>query len=396
MNRVPLTVLAAHASDEMYGSDFCFLQVMRALRRDGARVVVVLPDDVEGDRPLSVALAEEGCVVKRMRLAVLRRRYFRPLQLPRFFVAWFFAVVTLWRLIEEVKPDIVYSNTLAVSAPAFAARFRSVPHVWHVHEIVIQPRWLGMVLARVAAWLSCRVVAASTAVDKYLHRAAPGIRSTVVHSGVPDPTRSLDAAAARAWVEDQLSIDPCTPLVAFVGRVSEWKGATVFAEVASEHIRSGGSAHFVVVGGTVPGETNVKHELLRLVGDPANRGALHWIDYTDKVAAFLMRADVFVLPSVRPDPFPTVVLEAMYAGLPIVTFAHGGVLEMISDAEAGKAVPVGDANSLRGAIEALLDDGKMRSEMGRRGRAHALTAFTPARYQAEVLQVFDDSIAERT
>ncbi len=89
-------------------------------------------------------------------------------------------------------------------------------------------------------------------------------------------------------------------------------------------------------------------------------------------------------------------LEAMYAGLPIVTFAHGGVLEMISDAEAGKAVAVGDASSLRSAIEALLEDGKMRSEMGKRGRAHALTAFTPARYQAEVLQVFDDSIAERT
>jgi glycosyltransferase involved in cell wall biosynthesis len=87
-------------------------------------------------------------------------------------------------------------------------------------------------------------------------------------------------------------------------------------------------------------------------------------------------ADVFCLPS-RADAVPWVVLEAMASGTPVVAFDVGSVREMVGGA--GLVVPRDDLRSLRGALDALLDDPAARSRAGSVARAEA-----EARYDARV------------
>ena len=378
--------LLLHASDELYGADRIFFHVASTLRRAGIEVTAVLPADIEGERPLSSRLTASGCDVRRLRLAVLRRRYMRAHRLPAFTSEWVGAVLRVRRLIRQVRPDVVYTNTLAVTAGAAAARSCGLPHVWHIHEIITSPRWLGRGLGAAAWRLSTRVVAASDAVAAFLHDGSPRSSAVVVHYAIDDPLEGIDRAAARLRVEREFGLEPDTPLVLMVGRLSGWKGAFEFARIAADHIRSGGTAHFAILGGAVPGETELRDRIAALVADPENRGALHWLDFTMDVPVYLARASMFVLPSLQPDPFPTVVLEAMYAGLPIVAFAHGGVLEMIRPGTAGIEVPVADVAGMRGAIEDLIQCPARRLELGARARAHALHAFSPRRFEARMLE----------
>src|SRR4051812_23478451 len=342
MRRSVKRVLVAHSSDEMYGADFILLRVVTCLRQRDAAVKVLLPNDVAGARPLSSALIGLGCEVEHHALAVLRRRYLTPTRLVRLGREWLREVVRLRRLVRNWKPDVIYSNTLAVTAPAVAARLTNTPHVWHVHEILKEPGWLSKALALSAATLSSRVIAVSSAVDRSLRQSAPSISSRVIHNGIPDPMSGVHAECARQRANELLGIDDSTPLVLMIGRMSGWKGAVEFLRIAEEHIRSGGGAHFLLVGGAVPGETRILDEVRSATRRPENRDALHWLDFTSDITPFLARASVFVLPSVLPDPFPTVVLEAMFARLPIVAFHHGGVVEMLGQDEVGCTVPVGD------------------------------------------------------
>lgn len=86
--------------------------------------------------------------------------------------------------------------------------------------------------------------------------------------------------------------------------------------------------------------------------------------------------DVFVLTSVRrSEGIPTVVVEAMACGLPIVTTRVGGVAEVVDDGVTGVIVPAGDDVAIVEAVGRLLRKGGLRQEMGQLGRTRCESDF---------------------
>jgi glycosyltransferase involved in cell wall biosynthesis len=78
-----------------------------------------------------------------------------------------------------------------------------------------------------------------------------------------------------------------------------------------------------------------------------------------------------VVPSIWPDPCPSVVLEAMAAGKPVVASAVGGSTEMVVDGSTGIHVPPNDVPALRNALERIVADPALRARLGAAGRERA-------------------------
>ncbi len=78
-----------------------------------------------------------------------------------------------------------------------------------------------------------------------------------------------------------------------------------------------------------------------------------------------------VVPSVWPEPFGLVALEAMAAGRPVIASAVGGLADLVVDGVTGILVPPGDAGALRSAMQLILDDPFLRGRMGAEGRRRA-------------------------
>ncbi len=102
-----------------------------------------------------------------------------------------------------------------------------------------------------------------------------------------------------------------------------------------------------------------------------------------------------VVPSVWPEPFGAVALEAMAAGRPVVASAVGGLAELVVDGTTGIHVPPGDVPALRNALERIVADAPLRARLGAAGRERAEA------YSLDVVvgaweQVFRDVIEERT
>jgi glycosyltransferase involved in cell wall biosynthesis len=103
---------------------------------------------------------------------------------------------------------------------------------------------------------------------------------------------------------------------------------------------------------------------------------------------------VAVVPSLWPEPFGTVALEAMAAGKPVVASAVGGLADLVIDGVTGILVTPGDADQLRKAIARLLGDPALRERMGQAGRKRATD------YSAKVVvgqweRVFSEVVAAR-
>jgi glycosyltransferase involved in cell wall biosynthesis len=80
---------------------------------------------------------------------------------------------------------------------------------------------------------------------------------------------------------------------------------------------------------------------------------------------------MLIVPSLVPETFGMVALEAMTMGRPVVAARLGGLSELVVDGETGMLVPPGHAPALRDAIAALLGDPSRREAMGRAGRERA-------------------------
>ena len=85
---------------------------------------------------------------------------------------------------------------------------------------------------------------------------------------------------------------------------------------------------------------------------------------------FFKKADIFVLPTYA-EAMPMSIIEAMSAGLPVVTTPVGGIPELIEDGETGLLFPPGDANALAEKISFLLDNRETAIKIGKKARQKA-------------------------
>lgn len=85
--------------------------------------------------------------------------------------------------------------------------------------------------------------------------------------------------------------------------------------------------------------------------------------------------DVILHPSIEFDPYPTVLLEAARAGIPVIASAIGGAPEIVKDGKTGRLYPPGDVRAAHKAITALLSDSNERLLLGQAAREHYQARF---------------------
>ena len=172
------------------------------------------------------------------------------------------------------------------------------------------------------------------------------------------------------------SSDP--PSIVAIGRVIVKKGFANLIRACALLVERGKSFRCEIVGeGPLENQLRAQIEQLRLqefVQLPGPKPQ-------HELRARLANASVFVLPSV-PEPeggmdnLPTVIMEAMATGLPVVSTRIGGIPEMVIDNQTGFLVQPEDAVALAGAIEKVTNDRSLGQTLGRAGYEHAQKLFS--------------------
>jgi glycosyltransferase involved in cell wall biosynthesis len=91
------------------------------------------------------------------------------------------------------------------------------------------------------------------------------------------------------------------------------------------------------------------------------------------------------------DVLPTVITEAMAAGLPVVSTRLAGIPEMVVEGETGFLVPPGDAGALAEALQSLLAHPAQARAMGSEGRRHAGSIFAESVTIPQLLALLDSA-----
>jgi glycosyltransferase involved in cell wall biosynthesis len=113
------------------------------------------------------------------------------------------------------------------------------------------------------------------------------------------------------------------------------------------------------------------------------------LGYRTDIAELLQGFDIFVLPSTLPDPFPTVVLEAMASAKPVIATRQGGALEMIDENKTGMFINLHDAVAASSVIEKLIRNKQLRIELGEAGRKKVLTMYSCEAFENKMIKVLE-------
>ncbi len=119
-----------------------------------------------------------------------------------------------------------------------------------------------------------------------------------------------------------------------------------------------------------------------------------WLSGDELHTAYQL-ADVVTVPSIYVDPFPTVVLEAMASGVPVVATDFGGAREAVVDGETGYIVNPFDGINYTDRLSLILQDGDMRRRMGRTGRERVRTHFSLELQVERMLGLYQRALQSR-
>ena len=178
-----------------------------------------------------------------------------------------------------------------------------------------------------------------------------------------------------------------SPLIVAVGRLIDKKG---FADLirACRLLRERGRSFRCEIIGEGPLEKELRRQIEDL--DLRNHVKLLGPKAQHEIAEHLAMGTAFVLPSAIDttggmDNLPTVIMEAMATGLPVISTPVGGIPEMVVQDETGALVPAGDSSALASAIERVIMDLSLARHLGDNGHKRANELFSIEKNVRELL-----------
>jgi glycosyltransferase involved in cell wall biosynthesis len=276
-----------------------------------------------------------------------------------------------------------------------AVRAAKVPLVFWLHSETNGQHWLERWARKT---LPDMALSNSEFTAKTLPNMYPQVRSEVIYCPVAPPDRDESSAgrpgrATRAARRAQLQTPENGSVIIQVSRMEAWKGHALHLEALSRLKDLPGWVCWQVGGAQRPGELVYFENLKKLAADLGIADRVHFLGQRSDVPRLLAAADIHCQPNSGPEPFGIAFIEALHAGLPVVTTAIGGACEIV-DESCGLLVPPGESRALAASLRRLIENEDLRSSLGANGPRRAQELCDPAT-QIERLGRLLASVARR-
>lgn len=353
-----INILYLHAGAELYGADIILYNIVKNLDKSKFTLYVILPND----GPLVEKIRSAGVYCEVVGYPILRRKYFNPKGIVYYTLEYTSKCKEIIRKLDDVKIDIIHNNTAAVLEGIYLKKKMNAKLIVHCHEIIKKPKFMNTFYAKVFSKCADLTICVSNAVKDNLETVANfNGKINVCYNGIDNTIFNPNYDTKD--IRNELNIPQDSLVVGMLGRVNAWKGQGDFLQ-AIEQIGYKENIYYVLIGGVFAGEEWRMDELKEKVEKSPMHENIRLVDFRPDSYRLHNMLDVFVLPSTSPDPLPTVVLEAMASGNPVIGYRHGGVCEMCVDGKTGLLANVCEPIDLASKIDKLIDDKALRDNMG--------------------------------
>jgi glycosyltransferase involved in cell wall biosynthesis len=302
----------------------------------------------------------------------------------------------LVKLMRQMRPDVVHTHTAKAGLIGrLAARIAGVPVIVHTFHGHVFHGYFGALKTNMFIWLE-RAAARQSDVTLTI---SDRLRSDLIRYGIDTPQRIrvlplglnlkpfTEVEALRGGFRREMDFSTDTRLIGIIGRLVPIKNHRLFLMAARKVYEVLPDVRLVIVGG---GECQPELEVLAT--ELQLESAVRFIGWRQDLPAIYADLDLVVISS-NNEGTPVSLIEAMSAGVPVVSTAVGGVPDLLCHGDHGLLVPPGDAEALAGAmIKALTQIDPARVEAARR---YALDQYGIERLLHDVRSLYRELLAQK-
>lgn len=297
------------------------------------------------------------------------------------------ATKALTQMLADYHPDIVATNSSKAGIIGrLAARRLGIPSVYTVHGWSFLKSegklsaFAGWQAEKYCARFTKRIIAVSE-FDRNLaieRKLCSPEKVVAIHNGIPDVSKEFFANPG----EDAKTVE-----IVMVARFAAPKDhATLLTALSTLKDRQ----WRLSLVGDGPDELSVRSMVAALGLDDR----VVFVGAVRSVLDLLADSHLFVMTSLS-EGLPLSIMEAMRAGLPVISNRVAGIPEEILDGQNGYLVDVKEAEILADRLAMLIDDKDLRARMGQESRKLYLERFTSQRLIENTYRVFEQAVAER-
>ena len=386
---MPKTILYIHQSTELYGSDKTLHYLVSGINANpDFNTIVILPN--EG--PLKQLLESHNIRVIVFPVIKISRSIFKPKAL--FSLPFLISKTTknLRALLDKEQIDIIHSNTLAVLLGAFYAKRYKIKHIWHIHEIIKKPKIVSLVYPYLVNSLSKKVVFNSKASRDFLCKNNKGLaRKAIVNLNGMDRAIDFTSDLEKQQIRAKLfGVEDNDIVLALVGRISKWKGQKLLLDAFNSLSEKHHNLKLVFVGSAPPNQEYLVTELENEIKVSASSNSCKIIPFQENIWSIWDSIDIAVVPSLEPEPFGLVAVEAMLAKKPVFAANHGGLQEIVEHGKTGYFFEPNNSGDLALVIEKLLLDKTNLTGFGLKGYEKAVNNFSLKRHVDQFVKLYKE------
>ena len=372
-----INILFLEQFSRISGGQKVLLQILKSLDFEVYNPIVVVPEQGE----LSQALTDMNIkytVVPQGKYSAGRKNLF---DLIKYCLFSLWLILMVFWLTKKYRINLVYANAPRTFLwGTVGAKLAGLPIVWHLHSILT-----GIEL-KLVSWLIKfgvkRIIAVSQATTTPFTKIKPSLKSNfeIIYNGLEPAKDAMIKQAEKKTI------------VAFIGQLVCWKGIEQYLRAACAIVREKTEVAFWVIGDVVFADKKALAYRKYLHNLVADCSGVEFLGRRADVNDLLAQIDILVIPSIKPDPCPLVLLEGMSYGKAIVAANHGGPAEIIADQVDGSLYPPQAEAELIRSLNQLIDQPVLRKQYGQAAKTKLETKFNQQVFMSKINKVLQSTI----
>lgn len=380
-------VLIINQSSELYGADKALLELIENFPKNFKPIVVL-----ENEGPLKEILLIKGVKIIKCPVVKLNRSLLSIFGIYRIFADTIKGFHILRKETKLLTIDIVHSNAISVLIGAMFSFFYNKPHLWHVHEIVENPKLIANLYPRIVNFFSNKIIFNSKASYNQFLKIYPKVKkkSEIIYNGQSRDFPVLNKIKIAEIRETLFKTDKYKIVIGLVGRISRWKGQYLLLEAFSDLIKVHSNLHLVFVGSAPQGQEHFLIKLNKLIAKANLVDNVTVVNFQKNIWEIYDAIDISVVPSIEPEPFGLVATESMLSSKPVVAANHGGLSEIVVDNITGLLFEPKNVEELRKKIEILILRQDLREKFGENGFSRVKDVFSTEKYVSSIEKKYQE------
>ena len=313
-------ILIAHSSNDYYGASKVLISTIDVFIKNGFQVYLMLPNN----GPLNDDQIIKKTNLKIINFGVFRKKYFTIFGLINRFYFIIKSSFYIKKFLKRNQIDLVYTNTSTLISPSIAAKFAGIPSIFHIHEI---PNGNPIYSRFITAFLNIfprEIICVSKSVyDFWIKNGLKKSKAKIIYNGF-----NIKKTKSKILCNDKI-------VFTSISRIIPYKGHSLLIRIFDMLCKKNKNIYLQIVGDTLPEYQKYLDELKLDIKKRGLNNKIKFLGFREDVMSILDKSNFFIHTPLSPDPFPTVIFEAIKCKIPVITNKLGGAYEILDQGNNG-------------------------------------------------------------